>query len=1184
MSDTDQLSGSPKASRGHRRYLWVALAVVLVLAGLLAAAPTLVSTSWGRGMVLGRVNDSIPGGISLEDLSLSWLGGQSVQGLRITDAQGKAVITLKEFATDLSLVGALRSRLSLGRTVVRGLDAELNFDADGISNVARALGSAQGEAAAPAGGEAGGNVVVPVTGNMELSDARVSISAPGIEPVVLDQLTGAVNMAGPDAPIKLSFSGQTRQGSLQGGIKLDGEIANLFAGGELSPGSAQANINAGIDDLPVDALDQLLHLQGVLTAALGDRTSLQIQASGDAATQNVSVGARAPNGELKLEGSASDGRFRLASPASAALQLTPALVEAVNGLAATGSDIRLAKPVPLRLTMEKLELPLDGFTPAGVALQANLEAQAPIQLQGIKDVGEISLSGLRMGVDSAGLGREIRVTLDGKPATRDKTGTLTVNADVKHLFDEAGNLQPGKLALQTRSSLAGVPTSLIDTVLQQGGLLTEAVGPVVAVDLDADTDESGKIAVSMKLDADRVKAGPVRLDVKDRIALSQPAQVRFTMTPRLWERLAGESSAYRLTKPSGWVLDLKALALPTPSSGGAVFQPGATRLQAALSTPGLEMADAQTGQPLRIEDLSVSLAGETLDSIDVSGSARVVQQEGPLGSLGASPLQVKLDAKTGLKEDASLKAVTSVLGLDGPGLKGTVATTIDEGLTKLSLSKPASVKATITPSMVAASGGAALKNDAAVQLSLDRLDVPLAPFAYGGLNAKGNATLDTLDIESSGNVSTAVENTRVDFSFDGANRGQARLDVKGRVRSGGSEPAELSLAVDAGNLLDTGGELAAEDLSLKLNGHLQQLPVEFVDQLMNMDGLATASLGPTANIEMSTELDKMRGPVSLALKSSNSRVDMKARVEEKGLTLSEPLVAEFEPTPEFGQKVLSKIHPIFETTQRAEQPIRLEIPAEGVLVPVEGYDFSKITIPEMKLDFGKIVLKNGWMLRGITGLAQQFGKLGSVQREEWVAWFTPGVMEVKDGRVVYTRRLDLLLADKLHLATWGSADVARDQSNLTLAFMPDTMKRVFRITVAENDALRIPVKGSLSSPSVDFKGATADLARLRAQEEASGSSALAGALLGAVSGKVTGGGGPIPEASVTPLPWAEQLQAQDKAQDAAEAQSGQTAGQNDQAAGQAQTGTQAKQPAQKKSTEEQVIKGLIDMFGKKKKE
>lgn len=1173
---------SADVSRKRRRYPWILLGVVLLLLAIVAAAPTLLSSPRVRDAALDWYNQSIAGAISVESASLSWLGGQSVRSVTIKDAQGQTVLQLGELTTDLTLVDALRGRLTLGRTVASGLNVDLDINDEGTSNLAAALGGGTG-------GEAeGGGVAVPLTGNMTLVDGRVAITAPGIDPITLENLSGDVNMTGRDAPIRLRFSGQSRQGDLEGSIDLAGQVDNLFSNGTMTPDAATATVDASIEDLPVDGLDRLLGLQGLLSAALGDRTSVYVKAGGDAERQDVSIDAEAPNARLTLEGTIADQWFRLRNPAIARLDVTPGLVDALNRLATGEPPTRLAGTVPLRLNAERLDVPLEGFTLARVALEAILSADDPVHLTGIENVGELSVEALQLLVSSPAFGDGIHVSLSGQPVTRDGTGDLGLEADIQRLVDGAGNFQPGEATVAAKSSIAGIPTTIVDAVLQQGGMLVDAVGDTFGLEVQADTDPDGRITVSGNVDSDRVQARDVQLIIDDYITLAQPAQLRLGVTPRLWQRLLGDDAAFQLARTVDWTVDLEYLRVPIPTAEAPAFQPGATRVTASVATASLQFVEPDSNATTRLEGLRIDVdAGDGLDQFGFSASTNFMQPGGVLETLNASPLRASLKGDTGLDEEATAKRVASALELSSEGLNVNLSTVIESGFSQLTLAEPAPFTFTLTPGLVtgwqnSAAPAVTLSRNARIQGSLERLVVPLSPFSASGLQAGGTAGpaaegADPISLESPGGIVTRVDEPRVSFEFTGEDGGRGNLELDARVRSDRDETGNLAVKALASNLLDSGGMPAADAMSLELDGTLQHLPVALVDQLLNMEGTATATLGATADVELSTRLERMRGPLSLKLSAPNAQADIKARIDERGLTLVEPLVAQVDPTPEFGSKVLAKVHPILETTQRAEQPIRFEMPAEGVLVPIESYDFRRITVPRMTLEFGRIVLKSGWLLRGVVGLGQQFGRLDSVEKDEFVAWFTPGVMEIRDGQILYSRRLDVLLAEKLHLATWGSADVSRDQSNLILAFMPGTMERVFSITVADNDALHIPVTGPLSNPTVDFRKAGADLARLRAQEEVSGENRLAGALLGAVTGRATGGGGSVPPASVTPLPWAEQLEALD----AAEARQQET-GTPETSQTQQQAGESA--PKKKRSTEEKVIEGLIDIFGRKKKE
>lgn len=1020
MNSASSVPDPGPAPARRRRLPWILLAVVLALLAVAAAAPLLISTAPVRNALLGWYNQSVAGALRVDQLSLSWFGGQAAHGVVIHDAQGQAIVTLDEFSTELTLLDALRGRLPLGSTVVRGLAMDLRFSADGRSNLAKALGGDAGTT-----GQESGAPVLPVTGNMRLVDSRISIAAPGIDPISLTQLSGEIVTRGADAPIELSFSGQSRQGEMQGSIALDGRIENLTRDGEIDAGAASATVNARIEDLPVDALDRLLGYQGQLSQTLGERLSMTLRADGDAARQNLSIHASTPRAELTLEGRIVEHRFQLQKPASARLTVTPEVVDAVSRRSGDAVLARLATALPLTLTVDRLTLPLTDFSPAAIAFEARLATEAPLQLSGIPSLGELRVDAPLLRVSSPGAGERIDVSLSGQPRTAAGRGDLSLDARVSGLFDEAGSLTPGRAAVEASAALGGLPVALVDAALEQDGLLTTALGETLDLSLDARRNAPGQIALTAAIDTARLKTGPVSLAVGEAISLTEPASFRATLTPALL----------------------------------AAWQ---------------------------------------------HGSAPAVRLE------------------------------------QGVDLTGTLKT----------------------------------------------LHVPLSPFALSGLQVAGAlATVDgasgSIHLLAPSGRSTRIDDPRTTFEFSGDERGHGRLEASGRIRSQGQDRGELALQASFDSLLDADGHPAPGAMSLDIEGGMQQLPVALLDQLLADGGMLSATLGSTADLQFDARLDGLRGPLSLTLKAQHASADIQARLDPQGLSLREPLQAEIEATPELGSQVLSSIHPILETIDRAAAPIRLEIPAEGVRIPLDPFSFERVTVPRMTLDLGQVVMKNGWLLRGIVELGQRFGKLEHTQKDELPAWFTPAVLEIRDGRVLYSRRLDLLLAERLHLATWGHADVSANQSRLVLAFMPETMRRVFGIEVAGEDALRVPINGPLSDPGIDFKSAAADLARLRAQEEVAGENPLAGALLGAVTGKPdrAGGGGPMPPASLDPLPWAGLFEsrggpaptASDAATPAAPPPGGEPAP------------SPAPAPEKPPSTEEKVIRGLIDIFGDKKK-
>ena len=290
------------------------LLVLLVL--LVALAPTVMSTPMGRGLLVGAINDSLRGSVAIDDLSLNWLSGQQIRGAALFDPDGKPVVRLAEFSTELTLLQAVRRQLTLGKTVVRGITANVIVDESGDSNLSRALASPEPEAESAA-------LVIPITGNITLDDSRISVAAPGVEPVVFDELTGMLVLGSGDQPLRVELKGRSRQGDSAGAFTISGEAAKLIAAdGALTPQTAQGKLDVDVQEFPVDGLDRLLGLHGVLSAGLGKRANLVIRAAGTATAQDLAITARTPNLQLGLKGRMDQTRFELAEPAVARLQVT----------------------------------------------------------------------------------------------------------------------------------------------------------------------------------------------------------------------------------------------------------------------------------------------------------------------------------------------------------------------------------------------------------------------------------------------------------------------------------------------------------------------------------------------------------------------------------------------------------------------------------------------------------------------------------------------------------------------------------------------------------------------------------------------------------------------------------------------------------------------------------------------
>jgi hypothetical protein len=903
-SSSSDRQNPPAPPRRSRLLLKLALGALLVLVLLVAAAPTLLSSGPGRNLIQGMANERVAGTVAIDDLSLRWFGPQRIAGLRLADPAGDPVVTVAEFKTGLSLLQALRGRLGLGETLIRGLRVELALDPSGQDNLDAAIGLAQ-EPGAPSG-----PLLIPVTGDLVLEQGYLSWSVPGIEPLIIEDLAARVRLDPSSRDLVLDLSGRSRQGDMSGSLAVSGTLRQwLDARGRLTLASMDPELQLRIEALPLRLVDRLAGLDGLLVAALGQQLSV-------------------------------------------------------------------------RLASSERQLDLKGES------------------------------------------------------------------------------------------------------------------PLLAVDLAADLRDL-------------------------RFALTRPAALRWTLTPELVARLA-PGSPFQLRTPADLELRLTAFSAPRPVAGEALLQPQRTRLEASFRSKALELVDRE-GLRSRLADLRLDLGGASLAALTLEGSGRLSQTPpGPLALIEASPLALDLNLRSGLGPQGRIEPLEGRIQLRGGALEATLPFQVSAGLETLALTAPAQVSVPLTPAMLArwldaetpASGQIRLAEAAPVRLVLERLEAGLADPGLAALQFDGSAAIGRMRFRSGSQVLAALDQLDVGLQWQGS-QGRAAVSVDGRVSADGGEPGVINGSLALDSLRPDGSG------NLNLDLVLTQLPLVVVDRFLGMDGMVTATLGRTMEGTLQGELREGQGPLTLGIRGSNARADLKAHWNQGSLTLREPLMAEVQPTPEFGRLVLARLHPLFETLLGGEEPFRFIMPAEGVLIPLIDFDLKNVRVPEMRLSLGRVELASGWLLQGLVTVGQRFGTLRSVG-DRWPAEFTPAVVSVADGQLTFTRRMDVLLGDQMHLATWGAMDLMTQRADLVLGVMPLTLRSVFSVAAAEDDALRIAVRGQPGPGAVDFSSIGIELARLQAQRRLGGGSLLLGALLGTVTGSTPGlSGAPAP--SVSPLPWAERL-------------------------------------------------------------
>jgi hypothetical protein len=121
--------------RTRRRWPWVLLGLVVVLAVLVLLTPTIMSLGPMRQYVVGKINHNLHGRMEIGDWSVGW-NGTELRNVRVFDANQAEVLSVARLRTSLSFWDAVHGTYNLGATEVEEPNfTQLVIEADGHTNL-----------------------------------------------------------------------------------------------------------------------------------------------------------------------------------------------------------------------------------------------------------------------------------------------------------------------------------------------------------------------------------------------------------------------------------------------------------------------------------------------------------------------------------------------------------------------------------------------------------------------------------------------------------------------------------------------------------------------------------------------------------------------------------------------------------------------------------------------------------------------------------------------------------------------------------------------------------------------------------------------------------------------------------------------------------------------------------------
>lgn len=668
---TVQYDTTTRKPRRWKRWVAIAFAAaVLILVAALWQLPWLLGTAAGRAFVASRLS-SDSSHFSIDSLSLTWSGDQSVGGLRIKDAQDREVADISAAFKGSLWAWAQGSRDFGSVTLSGGVTVY-----ESPTSVKTTGGKST---PAPTGGaEDLSDIIIPdgIKASLQLDTVTVKYVplANSTQPAMaVRDVKGAFTIDG-RSPITLTLAGATEVGSTAGSFAIDASVAEFAAAnGALQPDKARLAAEVKGENLPVPIIEQLIGEHGRLSAALGNTLSLNINATGGAGGGDVRLTATSPRASATLVATVDAQRRLTITPGKVKLTADQHTLESLLSVEQL-AGLSLARQTTAVLHIQTLtaQLPTSGqsLDCSTASFDAVLSIDAASINTGRADMTDVDVRQLSVQVSSDDPTRKITVKSTAQ-VTSHLSGeaqpvVAPLDADVTLLraFKADGSWSGETLGLAGAVRTQNVPASFLDSLAGAEGWIVDAVGPMLTrIELTAGADATAGNATMLGLSASSPEAqasANLRLadgrieSIKDR-----PVEASLTVRPALRDRLAAMiaelSPQVRLEEGGQATVRLTSLNVVLPSEDHAdswksASMQGSVVLQNARATYTAKAAEGEAPiAPKRydVDNLALDFRTDSLSKLVGADIRSSVKQDGTLLDLsGEAEVTNALDAPT----------------------------------------------------------------------------------------------------------------------------------------------------------------------------------------------------------------------------------------------------------------------------------------------------------------------------------------------------------------------------------------------------------------------------------------------------------------------------------------------------------------------------------------------------------
>lgn len=649
-------SAPPKRSK-KLRILIIAVVAVLVVGFLLAAvAPAMLSTGAGRSFIVSQINASIPGSVTIDDLSLSWGGPQRITGFTANLPDGEPFLTIKQIdAADLSLWAVARGSRDFGVIKIDGIDGTLAQYEDESTNISRAFVSDD----APAE-EKPADQPAPKT-RIEWTNANLTVTAPGVDPVDVRDFEGFVDL-NDLAAIDLAMVAKVRQGDAAGSIDARATLTNLLDQSmNVTLADAAVDADVKIKDLPVVAIDRIAQQGGILTTLLGPVLNAEVKANGKLASADFAAVVTASSRNLTqcdLRVGYVGGNVTVEPQSGLTLNITPdAWRQLIEGR--TQQPATLAQAFTVRVAVN--DLAVATAMTSGKA-DVNVAVDDIILDAADQRIGRVALRGTTLTMRSDNIAEAIQVVLDTVAEQGGQRGTVHADATLNNVI--APPEAEVKPSYTIDAKVTNTPLAVFDQLMATDGTLVDALGPTADATINGNYDEANATGGAViNIQSANLTADFTAKADDTQVAVSK-GTIDYTLTPALANRYMGEEPTATLIDPVKVNLTVNSLTIPRD---GDKFDMNAGKANVKLVSEDIKFNDGQQ-QPLVFRKPSADLVSDSLAEKFTLNWSTVAARGSRAGEIKGRAIveQAFTDAgafnATGMKADVQLATSPQIVG------------------------------------------------------------------------------------------------------------------------------------------------------------------------------------------------------------------------------------------------------------------------------------------------------------------------------------------------------------------------------------------------------------------------------------------------------------------------------------------------------------------------------------------